>query len=145
MPAARGRLCSAGRETDLPGTWPGSAAFCRRALLPGKATLKLDLQRHAEERPDQHDDCKHSGTSKRRRHRHGADDVGSDEELKAEENCLPYALAILAVVLAGRLSGSETTERDDARNHNAEHDDCHTECVDALANSLDCFLEVDSR
>ncbi len=60
-------------------SWP---PLVRRARRGAATPLDLDLDRHREHRPDQHDEAEDHGVLDRRLRRDGADEVGSDLGLR---------------------------------------------------------------
>ncbi len=57
-----------------------------RGRLPGPATLELNLQGEAQERPYRDDDRENADGAERRVDGDRSDDVGGDEKLESEEN-----------------------------------------------------------
>ncbi len=66
-------------EAASPASGPALGGLCSTGnpgLLPRPAALDLDLEREAEEGPDQHDRCQHAQIVERGVDRDRADDVG---------------------------------------------------------------------
>lgn len=86
----------------------------RTLRLPRPAPFELDLQRHAEERPDQDDDREHARAPERRRDRDGANDVRGDQELEPEQDRPSDGVAIVRVALVDACPiASETSKEND--------------------------------
>src|SRR5690606_29115240 len=97
--------------------WPrvaglGLSAGGRR--LPRPAPLQLDLEGEAQEGPDQDDQPEEGDAFERQGDGHGADDVGGDEELEAEEDGATDPLAEPDVDLGGVAAAHGSGENQDA-------------------------------
>ena len=123
---------------DAPGQSSGAAPpvpgvrLLRPATVPGHDALELDLEREAEEGPDQHDDPEGGGALDRRVDGHRLDDVGDDQDLEAEQDRLPDldpcplvdALALAPRQgSAGRHQRAEGADRQDGDPGQLEGDD----------------------
>jgi hypothetical protein len=90
------------------------------AGLPGPAPLQLDLQREAEERPDEDDEAEHDDLLEGGVGADRAQDVGGDQQLQAEDDRAPQPTpeaVIDGAAAAGPLPERQAERDDRARGH----------------------------
>ena len=93
------------------------AATGQEGSTPGRDTLDLDLDRHREHRPDQHDEAEDHGVLDRRLRRDGADEVGSDQDFEAEQDSGAERVAQEQI---GGVTVARPSQRTDGEHHGDE-------------------------
>ena len=106
----------------------GSGA-AQRGPAPGRHALDLDLQREAQERPDQHDEPEDQDVVEGRGYGDRPDQVGGDEDLQPEQQRAPERPAQRRVA-AGRLPGA--APRHDRRRQRPQDADDQNQCAQRL-------------
>ena len=96
---------SAGRLARGARGGPGCLGGVQRSAAPGSDALDFDLQREAQERPDQYDQPEDQDVIQGRGHGNRPDQVGGDEDLQAEQERAPEGPAQRRVAL-GRQPGA---------------------------------------
>src|SRR4028118_1088937 len=91
--------------------------------VPGPASLDLDFQREAQERPDENDAAEDQKTLERRLQGDRADDVGGHEELEPQKNGPPQVRSIEAESVGPGTAPQDLPEDEDRRSDDAEDDD----------------------
>jgi MFS family permease len=116
------------------GPGPGRPCAAQLRPAPGRYALDLDLQREAQERPDQHDEPEDQDVLQGRGHGDGPDQVGGDEDLQAQQQRAPEGPAQRRVA-SGRLVGA--APRHDGhrqRPQNADDEDQRAQRLEGLGN-----------
>src|SRR5262245_33192577 len=137
-----GDLHEADRPDDVAGPQGKTPAMTRPRIIPSAlaAVLALprpsaahfELQRKAQECPDKNDNDEDSNALKRRRCRHGSDDITGNEKLKAQENGTAKCLAELPVIVGQRWTKRLTLEEDNSRESCADDNRRHADRIDSL-------------
>ena len=71
----------------------GTGRRLRRPAAPGHDAVELDIEREAEERPNQHDEAERGRVLERLVDGDGEDDVGDDQHFEAEEDRPAHVVA----------------------------------------------------
>ena len=108
--------------------------FVRRLTAPWRFSFNLQLQRQTEERPDENDQSQHQYVLYCRRDNDRADDVASNEELEAEQNCATNILPVKRIVIAS--IAQTTKDKPNGRQERATNNDKYTYAINASADDF---------